>query len=117
MPGSMVHLELPATDVDRATGFWNGLFGWGLGESAMPGMDYRMAEIGPGQGVALFPSDEGGSGPLVYLDTADIDASLAHVRELGGEAEDKAPVPGQGWFARCRDTEGNRFSLWQADAE
>jgi predicted enzyme related to lactoylglutathione lyase len=25
------------------------------------------------------------------------------------------PVPGHGWFAPCRDTEGNRFSLWQQD--
>jgi predicted enzyme related to lactoylglutathione lyase len=25
------------------------------------------------------------------------------------------PVPGHGWFAACRDTEGNAFSLWQGD--
>ena len=37
------------------------------------------------------------------------------MQELGGEAEDKMPVPGYGWFAGCRDTEGNAFSLWQSD--
>jgi predicted enzyme related to lactoylglutathione lyase len=37
------------------------------------------------------------------------------VRELGGEAEDKMPVQSYGWFAGCKDTEGNAFSLWQSD--
>jgi predicted enzyme related to lactoylglutathione lyase len=38
------------------------------------------------------------------------------VRELGGSAEAKAPVPTMGWFAACVDTEGNHFSLWQTDS-
>jgi hypothetical protein len=25
------------------------------------------------------------------------------------------PIPGQGWFAPCVDTEGNKFSLFQND--
>jgi uncharacterized protein len=112
----MVHLELPSEDVERATAFWNGLFGWGLGRSAMEGSDYRMAQIGPGQGVAVFPSADGSAGTRVYLETDDIDASIGQVRSLGGTAEDKQPVPAYGWFAPCTDTEGNAFSLWQQDA-
>jgi len=45
----------------------------------------------------------------------DIDATRGKVQELGGQAEDKMPVPGYGWFAACTDTEGNAFSLWQSD--
>jgi predicted enzyme related to lactoylglutathione lyase len=52
----------------------------------------------------------------VYLGVDDIDASLAQVRELGGEAEEKMPVPGMGWFAACKDPEGNAFSFWQTDS-
>ena len=37
------------------------------------------------------------------------------VRELGGEANEPAPVPSMGWFAICKDTEGNDFGLWQND--
>jgi predicted enzyme related to lactoylglutathione lyase len=37
------------------------------------------------------------------------------VREAGGEAEDKQPIPGVGWFTRCKDTEGNPFGLFQTD--
>jgi predicted enzyme related to lactoylglutathione lyase len=25
------------------------------------------------------------------------------------------PVPSMGWFATCKDTEGNDFGLWQHD--
>ena len=115
MAGSVVHVELPSGDADRAAAFWNGLFGWGLGASAMEGFDYRMAQMAPDQGVAVFPSDKAGSGPIVYFSTDDIEASAAKVRELGGTAEDKQPVPTHGWFAACVDTEGNPFSLWQND--
>ena len=115
MPGKAVHFELPAADADRASAFYNGLFGWGLSDSAMPDFDYRMASISDDQGVAVFPSDKPGSGVVVYFDTDDIDASIAKTRSLGGEAGEKAPVPGHGWFAACKDTEGNDFSLWQSD--
>jgi predicted enzyme related to lactoylglutathione lyase len=47
--------------------------------------------------------------------TDDIDATLAKVREAGGSGEEKQPIPQTGWFARCKDTEGNSFSLFQSD--
>jgi predicted enzyme related to lactoylglutathione lyase len=51
----------------------------------------------------------------VYFDTDDIDGSVGKVRDAGGEAEDKAPIPGIGWFSHCKDTEGNIFGIFQAD--
>jgi predicted enzyme related to lactoylglutathione lyase len=112
--GEVVHYEISASDVDRAKRFWEGVFGWSFGESAMPGMDYRMARVGENAGAALMPGEPGN--PHVYLDTDDIDASIAKVRELGGDAADKQPVPTHGWFAACTDSEGNAFYLWQADS-
>ena len=58
---------------------------------------------------------EGQSGSTIYLGSDDIDADLAKVKELGGEAEDKQPIPHIGWFSRCKDSEGNEFSLFQSD--
>jgi predicted enzyme related to lactoylglutathione lyase len=52
----------------------------------------------------------------VYFGVDDIEAALAQVRELGGQADDKGPVPGMGWFAACKDPDGNAFSLWQSDS-
>jgi predicted enzyme related to lactoylglutathione lyase len=67
-------------------------------------------------GGAIYPDpDTAGSGPIVYFGTSNIDASIAKARELGGSADDKQPIPSIGWFARCKDTEGNRFSLFEAD--
>jgi uncharacterized protein len=115
MAGKIVHFELRAADPDRATAFWGGLFGWNIGASMMEGMEYRMFQTADDQGGAIMSSDMPGGAPIVYFDTDDIDASVAKVRELGGQAEDKQPVPTHGWFATCVDTEGTNFSLWQAD--
>jgi len=115
MAGKIVHFELPSADADRASGFWSGLFGWEIGGSAMEGFDYRMFQVSDEQGGAVMPSDEAGTGPIVYFDTDDVEASIAKVRELGGDAKDKTPVPTYGWFAVCKDTEGNSFCLWQSD--
>jgi uncharacterized protein len=115
MAGKVVHIEIKAADNDRATSFYRDLFGWQFGESAMPDMDYRMAQLGDEMGVASFPSEEAGSGYLVYVDTDDIDASVAKARKLGGEAGDKMPIPHVGWFSHCKDTEGNTFGLFQSD--
>jgi predicted enzyme related to lactoylglutathione lyase len=115
MAGHVTHYEISAKDVDRAQRFWSGVMGWSFGDSVMPEGEYRMAQIGDGSGAALSSYGEPGH-PNVYFDVDDIDASLAKVRELGGTTEDKAPVPGMGWFAACTDTEGNHFSLWQGDS-
>jgi predicted enzyme related to lactoylglutathione lyase len=115
MAGKLVHFEIPAQDAAKAREFWSGLFGWKFGDSAMPDMDYRMVQTGPDQGGAVYPSMEGERGLVIYFDTDDIDASIGKARELGGEAEDKQPIPHVGWFARCKDNEGTEFSLFQSD--
>ena len=115
MAGTIVHFELPSADADRASGFWSGLFGWQIGGSVMEGFDYRMIQAGADQGGAIMSSETAGSGLIVYFGTDDIEASTAKVRELGGNADEKQPVPTHGWFATCKDTEGNSFCLWQND--
>jgi uncharacterized protein len=115
MAGKLVHFELPAQDTARAKGFWSGVMGWQLGDSAMPDMEYYMVQTGEDQGGAIYPQQAGEQGPIVYFDTDDIDASVAKVREHGGQADDKQPIPHVGWFAHCVDTEGNRFGVFEAD--
>jgi uncharacterized protein len=116
MAGEVVHIEIVSGDADRAQRFWGGLFGWQFGDSGMEGMDYRMAQTGPESGAAIYAAEEGRGHPKYYFATDDIDGSIATVRELGGESGEKNPVPGHGWFAACKDSEGNEFHLWQADS-
>ncbi len=115
MAGKLVHFEVLAKDADRATKFYSGVFGWEFSDSGMPGIDYRMVQTGDDQGGAVFAPEDGKTELKVYFDTDDIDATIAKVREGGGEAEDKQPIPSIGWFAGCTDTEGNSFSLYQKD--
>jgi predicted enzyme related to lactoylglutathione lyase len=113
MAGKMVHCEVPSGDTARARGFWGGLFGWEFQDFQGP-IEYHMAQIDEGSGVAIHPGE--GGGLRLYFDVDDIGASAEQVRALGGEAADAMPVPEMGWFAHCKDTEGNQFGLWQTDS-
>jgi len=112
MAGKPVHVELPAKDSARAKEFYGALFGWQF--ESYGDQDYHMTQFDESSGGAISGGEEPGA-PRVYFDVDDIDAATAKVRELGGQADEKQPVPGMGWFAACKDTEGTSFSVWQSD--
>jgi predicted enzyme related to lactoylglutathione lyase len=113
MAGQIVHIEIPADDTERGRAFWGGLFGWTF--DAAPGTtDYFMTRISEQSGAAISAM-EGLKGMRAYFDVDDINAGAAKVKELGGEADNPMPVPSMGWFATCRDPQGNDFGLWQTD--
>jgi predicted enzyme related to lactoylglutathione lyase len=117
MPGQMVHVEIPAGDTAKAREFWGGLFGWEWQQFEGPG-EYWMTRFSENTGGAIYkPDDAGQRGARVYFDVDDIKTSNARVGELGGEAGEPMPVPGQGWFAICKDSQGNEFGLWQNDPQ
>jgi predicted enzyme related to lactoylglutathione lyase len=114
MPGQVVHIEIPADDTSKGREFWGSLFGWEL-ESYPGPSEYHMARIGEQQGAAITNMEPGKRGTRAYFDVDDINAGVARVKELGGEADDAMPVPNMGWFAVCKDPHGNEFGLWQND--
>jgi uncharacterized protein len=114
MAGRLVYFEVPADDTQRAKDFYAELFGWQF-RPMQEGFEYHMLEEGIEPGGAIYPSQTGEKGAIIYFESDDVDASVERVNELGGSAEDKQPIPGIGWFARCEDTEGNPFSIFQAD--
>jgi uncharacterized protein len=114
MPGEIVHFEIPADDTARAREFWGSLFGWQF--EAYPGpSEYHMVRISDTTGAAITNMEPGKRGARIYFDVDEINAGAARVKELGGEADEARPVPSMGWFAICKDTEGNEFGLWQND--
>ncbi len=114
MPGQLVHFEIPADDTGKAREFWGSLFGWQF--EAYPGpFEYHMTQISDQTGAAITNMEPGKRGARVYFDVDDINAGAARVTELGGVAQEPAAVPGMGWFAVCKDPEGNEFGLWHND--
>jgi predicted enzyme related to lactoylglutathione lyase len=115
MPGRIVHLEIPADDTTKGREFWGSLFGWEFAAAPLP-FEYHTTRISDQTGGAITSMEPGKRGARVYFDVDDIDAGAARVRELGGEASERRPVPGMGWICICKDPQGNDFGLWQNDS-
>jgi predicted enzyme related to lactoylglutathione lyase len=123
MAGGVVHFEIPADDEDRAREFYRSAFGWGF--EVMPEMQYSLAMTTPmdehGRPTVpgsinggLFKREEGITAPVVTVDVDDIDAALERISTLGGSVyREKMQVPGMGWNAYFKDSEGNIVGLWQ----
>jgi uncharacterized protein len=109
--GKIVWFELPAEDTSRAKEFYARLFGWQF--QPFEGQDYHMTYEAGG---AIYAAP-GQKGPTIYFGVAAIEAAIARVRELGGEAGDKQEIPGVGLYANCTDSEGNPFGLYQSLGE
>jgi len=75
MGKKVVHLEFPAQDLERSKKFWEGVGGWEIKDSGMPGMQYLMWQD-EGQGGGIY-SMEGMSGTSVYLGTDEWASFLA----------------------------------------
>ena len=110
MSSSVVWFELPAADSDRARDFYARLFGWSF--ERFGDEDYHMTYDAGG---AVYGAS-GENGLLAYFGVDDVDAAIARVRELGGEAGEKQEVPSVGQYAHCSDLDGNRFGLYRQEA-
>lgn len=115
--GDYTHIEIPADDPGRAQRFYEGLFGWEF--TTIPDFpDYFLYTTPVGQeGVGGAIGRRGVTAPNEvrnYVAVDSVDDAVARARELGGAVvENKAEVPGQGWYAVVRDPEGNQVALWQ----
>jgi uncharacterized protein len=107
-----VHVEIGASDTQRALSFYSDLFGWSFEKFEGSPTEYHMARFSEDTGGAI---QDGGPSVRVYYDVDDVKAGHARVQELGGSAGDPQPVPGMGWFVTATDPEGNAFGLWQND--
>ena len=115
MAGQIVHYEIPADDTAKSREFWGSLFGWQFQNFPGPS-EYWMTEIVPKElGAAITNMEPEKRGSRAYFSVDDINAGVARVKELGGEAGDAMPVPNMGWFSTCKDPHGNEFGLWQND--
>jgi predicted enzyme related to lactoylglutathione lyase len=124
-----VHFEIQAEQPERASRFYSQLFGWEFTPWAAPGQpaQYWLIKTGPEgtRGIdggmlrrpGPAPSKEQPVNAYVCtIEVASVDESFAAAIRLGGtEALPKMPIPGVGWLAYAKDTEGNIFGLMTPD--
>ena len=114
MEGQLVHFELPAENAGRAKEFWGSLFGWKFREWSGP-VEYHMLD-GIEPGGAIYPSDEAAGSGRSSTSPPPTSTPRSRVRMSSAAPQrTSSPIPTIGWFASCRDTEGNAFSLFQSD--
>lgn len=118
MSNKIMWLELASTDVPASAKFYGDLFGWPIVTDEK--MDYTMTGFERGEtGMGFSPVDETqGVMPgsvLVYVDVADVDATIARAKELGAPIYmDKFEIPTVGWMAIFGDPGGNRIGVMQS---
>ena len=115
-----VHFEIPAANPQRAIDFYTTVFGWKFTKWDGGPMEYWMVETGP----ASEPGINGGlmarqhpEQPCVNtVAVENLDQTVEIVLSNGGSmALPKMPVPGVGWLAYCKDTDGHVFGIMQND--
>jgi len=115
----VIHFEILADDAERISKFYQNVFGWKVqkwdgpidywflvtGDEKEPGID---GAFGMRQG-----SDDFGANTI---DVPDIDDALEKIEENGGDIiRPKNAIPGIGYLAYFKDTEGNVWGVMQSD--
>ncbi len=134
MPNRIVHFEIEAKDKERAKKFYSQAFGWQMQQQGEEYGSYIVVMTGtpndtkdPGINGGIF---EGGQKKELNaysctIGVDNIDKAIKDVKKAGGKVfgDNKTPdgktlgekidIPGVGIYAKCEDTEGNRFTLLQ----
>ena len=115
----VIHFELTADDPERATEFYSKVFGWQIQKWEGP-QDYWLITTGEAgtlgiDGAIMRRGDF--SAPVINtIDVPSVDEFVAKITANGGSVvAPKMPIPGIGYFAYCKDTEGNMFGVMQSD--
>ena len=122
MDNAISWFEIGTTDLDRATKFYETIFGVSLIPMDLPNIKMRMFPIDNMQtGIGGALVDSGGfhkpsatEGPLIYLNgNPDVQNILDKVEAAGGKIMvPKTEIsPEYGYMAVILDTEGNRIGL------
>ena len=123
MSGRVVHFDVPASDMARAKGFYEEIFGWTITEVPGGGGFHRAQTTPIGDDGKLTESGSINGGmiakqgpvqnPVITIDVDDIDATLGQVEQHGGKPLMPKKRAGHGYIAYFADSEGNLMGLWE----
>ncbi|NVM18662.1 MAG: VOC family protein [Candidatus Lokiarchaeota archaeon] len=115
----LVHFEMNVKDVHKTIAFYEEVFGWMFQKWDGP-MDYWLIMTGdenePGIDGGLGYEEEGFPKVVNTIDVDDIDDVIKKIEKNGGEiVNPKHAVPGVGWLAYFKDSEGVMSGIMQND--
>ena len=121
----VIHFEIPADDVERASNFYRKAFGWIINKAPVHDKEYNLSntvdtdergvpkELGAINGAIMKREVEGES-PLIVVKVSSIEMYLKRILSSGGRfVLGKTRTENMGYYARFRDTEGNVIGLYE----
>ncbi|HEX4894524.1 MAG TPA: VOC family protein [Hyphomicrobiaceae bacterium] len=122
-----VHFEIHVDDPDRAIDFYQIVLGWSF--ERFGDADYWLIKTGDSNTSGINGgmlkrkrplADATGRTPIIgfvcTMQVRDLETMLHAVTNAGGSiVKPRHAIPGIGWLAYARDTEGNIFGLTEPD--
>ena len=123
MPNRVVHFEIEAADRERASNFYAKAFGWQLQQLGEDMGQYVVVVTGDptqpgGINGGIYATPPGAAKEInafsCVIGVDNLDQAIASVKSAGREVlGEKMDIPSIGTFTRCKDTEGNFFTMLQ----
>ena len=115
-PHPVVHFEIGCHDAKQNAEFFGQLFDWRIDPTG-PAL---MIDTGADEGIRGHLAElaaEWGTYITVYVEVADLEASIAKAEQLGGRRlVGPVDVPGRGSFAWLGSPEGHIIGVWKSVA-
>jgi predicted enzyme related to lactoylglutathione lyase len=118
----VVHFEIGIDNPPRAIKFYTDVFGWKVDQWQTPQgpMDYWLVTTGKkremGIDGALAPRSNYPQPVVNTISVPSVDEYMTKIKAAGGQVlTEKMPIPTIGWFATCKDSEGNIFGILEND--
>jgi len=115
----LVHFEMNVKEVHKTIKFYEEVFGWKFKKWDGP-IEYWLIMTGdedePGIDGGLGYEEEGFPKVINTIDVSDIDETIKKIESKDGEiVRPKHAVPGVGWLAYFKDSEGVMSGIMQND--
>lgn len=116
--GTPVWYELTTPDLNAAQTFYQKVIGWSVGDSGMPGMDYRIAKADAAMVAGMMLPPAPGIPPnwTIYFAVDDCDAATRAASADGATVfMEPTDIPSVGRFAALADPQGAAFCIMTMD--
>lgn len=114
MTNEVNYFEIGSADAAASKAFYEGLFGWQVGEPAMPA---RYSMVNGDKGGLWDTSAMGAANwAIFYVQVEDVAQAIDRAQQLGATVVMPLIDNGQIEFAHLTDPLGNRFGIWRPKA-